>query len=367
MVNSTISGNSAAEGGGGIFNNGTLTITNLTISGNSANDAGGGVFDNGTSTITNSTISGNSARESSSSGGGIYISSGTTVLANCIVSLNAAPAYGDVYGSLGAGSGYILIGVDPGFVHNPGSGNDGIWGTGDDVAGDLHLRHGSPAINAGSNALAVDADGNPLVTDLDGKDRIIYGTVDIGAYEYRLPGDANLDAMVNDKDASLVGSHWQQQSGATWAMGDFNADGVVNDRDAAILAAHWGASVEQAAEEDFPGTSVPTEPVSPAQVRPIGPVLPGTSAAPRRRIEPVPSSHAAAEARSETAPPEQAAARHAIFAETSNNDSDGQSESLRYRLAWSYELGRVHGHRCSSGRRDPEAHGVDELLALGMM
>ena len=52
------------------FNNvGTLTITNSTFSGNSGINYGGGIFNNGgTATITNSTFSGNSA----SSGGGIY-------------------------------------------------------------------------------------------------------------------------------------------------------------------------------------------------------------------------------------------------------------------------------------------------------
>ncbi|MCX7424459.1 MAG: dockerin type I domain-containing protein [Planctomycetia bacterium] len=53
------------------------------------------------------------------------------------------------------------------------------------------------------------------------------------------PGDANLDGDVDDEDASILGSHWQLQSGATWGMGDFNKDGKVNDKDAAIMAAHW--------------------------------------------------------------------------------------------------------------------------------
>ncbi len=41
----------------------------------------------------------------------------------------------------------------------------------------------SPAINAGSNALAVDGNGNPLTTDQRGKTRIVGGSVDIGAVE----------------------------------------------------------------------------------------------------------------------------------------------------------------------------------------
>jgi hypothetical protein len=47
------------------------------------------------------------------------------------------------------------------------------------------LLPGSPPINAGSNALAVDQNNNPLTTDQRGAgfNRIINGTVDIGAFE----------------------------------------------------------------------------------------------------------------------------------------------------------------------------------------
>ena len=49
----------------------------------------------------------------------------------------------------------------------------------------IALQVGSPAIDAGDNALAVDADGNPLAYDQRGAGfpRIINGTVDIGAFE----------------------------------------------------------------------------------------------------------------------------------------------------------------------------------------
>ena len=46
--------------GGGIYNDGTLTITDCTLSGNSA-EVGGGISNSGTLTVTSSTISGNSA------------------------------------------------------------------------------------------------------------------------------------------------------------------------------------------------------------------------------------------------------------------------------------------------------------------
>ena len=63
------------------------------------------------------------------------------------------------------------------------------------------------------------------------------------------PADANADGVVDDKDASILGSHWQQMGGAHWFDGDFNDDGNVNDADAAILAAHWG---EGGGEESVP-------------------------------------------------------------------------------------------------------------------
>ena len=64
--------------------------------------------------------------------------------------------------------------------------------------------------------------------------------------ETPLLGDANLDRIVDDKDASILGKNWKVATGATWFMGDFNADGAVNDKDAAIMAAHWGESLPTA-------------------------------------------------------------------------------------------------------------------------
>jgi hypothetical protein len=54
-----------------------------------------------------------------------------------------------------------------------------------------------------------------------------------------IPGDANLDYVVNDLDAAIMAAHWQMTSGAIWECGDFNGDGAVNDLDASILVQHW--------------------------------------------------------------------------------------------------------------------------------
>jgi len=98
ITGSTISGNSTSNGdGGGISNEaeGTLTITGSTISGNSTpnEDAGfgGGIINVGTLMVTDSTISGNSTR---GSGGGIFsdtnLSDLTTTLTNSTISGNTS-------------------------------------------------------------------------------------------------------------------------------------------------------------------------------------------------------------------------------------------------------------------------------------
>ncbi|MCH8902269.1 MAG: CSLREA domain-containing protein, partial [Chloroflexi bacterium] len=53
-------GATGSLGGGGILNDGTMTLTNVTVSGNSASEDGGGIFNNGTMTLTDVTVSGNS-------------------------------------------------------------------------------------------------------------------------------------------------------------------------------------------------------------------------------------------------------------------------------------------------------------------
>ena len=52
----------APADGGGIYNDGTLTVSNSTFAGNSASSgSGGGIYNHGTVTVSNSTFSGNSA------------------------------------------------------------------------------------------------------------------------------------------------------------------------------------------------------------------------------------------------------------------------------------------------------------------
>jgi hypothetical protein len=108
---SVIAGNSAAAGaahftatasGGGIYNRGTMTVTNSALSGNSARGqstqssgagSGGAIYNQGTLSITNSTLTGNWAYGNGSggyAGGGGITNGGTLALTSSTVSGNSA-------------------------------------------------------------------------------------------------------------------------------------------------------------------------------------------------------------------------------------------------------------------------------------
>lgn len=80
LNNSTVSGNAASVDGGGISNLrfSTLTLNNSTISDNTAiGRSSGGIYNEATVTLNNSTVSGNSAKDV---GGGIFNNRGTLTL-----------------------------------------------------------------------------------------------------------------------------------------------------------------------------------------------------------------------------------------------------------------------------------------------
>ena len=86
LLNCTVSSNTAGNNGGGIVNAaGTLSLTATTLSGNTATGFGGGIYNDGSASVTTSTLSGNSA----GSGGSLW--NGSTVeITNSTLSGNAA-------------------------------------------------------------------------------------------------------------------------------------------------------------------------------------------------------------------------------------------------------------------------------------
>ena len=138
-------------------------------------------------TIKNSTFALNNA---SSAGGGIYTDTGTTVNSkNTVIASNTATGAPDVVGAY-TSQGHNLIGDSTGssgFTNGVNGDQAGSSGNPiDPKLGPLQnnggptethaLLTGSPAIDAGDNTYAPD-------TDQRGKERIVNGTIDIGAYE----------------------------------------------------------------------------------------------------------------------------------------------------------------------------------------
>jgi hypothetical protein len=68
-----------------------------------------------------------------------------------------------------------------------------------------------------------------------------------------VPGDANSDGRVDEKDASVLAHNWGAVN-ATMMMGDFDGDGRVGLADAAILAANWGHGPSESQTVPEPGT-----------------------------------------------------------------------------------------------------------------
>ncbi|MDP6546339.1 MAG: choice-of-anchor Q domain-containing protein [Phycisphaerae bacterium] len=189
ITNSTISGNTTTDGGGGIQNyRHAITVTKTTISGNSAGWYGGGIYLNsGSALLVNSTVTNNRTR---TDGGGIFLYEDhdpVVTIYNTIVARNFLDPHGvrnDIAGAIDPASSHNLIGSAAGANSlGPLSDNGGPTLT-------HPLLPGSSALDAGSNARAEDLG---LTTDQRGFDRFSDSdgdgviTVDIGAYEYQGP------------------------------------------------------------------------------------------------------------------------------------------------------------------------------------
>lgn len=128
-----------ANGGGGIYNKGILTVLNSTLTGNSAPTSGGAIYNLGTSTVLNSTLTENSAYF----GGGISNQS-TLLLQNSTLSGNSGG-----YGAAGIESGGTLIVRNSTISGNSGSlfgGGMQLWG----ADSSMTIENSTIADNTGS-------------------------------------------------------------------------------------------------------------------------------------------------------------------------------------------------------------------------
>ncbi|MGO9466437.1 MAG: beta strand repeat-containing protein, partial [Isosphaeraceae bacterium] len=211
----TVSGNSSPNDGGGIESAGTLTVINSTIAGNMASSGvGGGINNAGAMTLINSTVADNTAYD----GGGIQNGGSATVGNTIVADNNLTGGSGpDFDGTVTTDAGNNLIGETDGSTGWAGSDLSGTvaqpldpllsaLGNYGGPTETLALLPGSPAIDAGNNALIPDG----ITTDQRGLSRIDNGIVDIGAFEcpgftVTVVGGNNQSATVNTSfAASLV-------------------------------------------------------------------------------------------------------------------------------------------------------------------
>ena len=175
---------SAADGGAVLNLGGSLALINSTFARNRAADRGG-AFANigGLATVTNCTFSNNAAPD-----GGALFSDGELLLRNTILANSEG------------GADCVAIWIHPASTHNLIESGDGCGTPIMEAAPRLQalgsyngptvtfpIGGGSPAINLGDNAAAVDENGLPLVWDQrgNGDPRFVAGYTDIGAFEHQ--------------------------------------------------------------------------------------------------------------------------------------------------------------------------------------
>ena len=214
IIQSTLSGNLAASGGGiyselFIHNNAALTLTNSTLSGNSASRDGGGLYAvGGQINLYNATIANNHVAVPLGTfyggmGGGVYIT-GTAIVAaqNTLLADNThryqilPPEPDDCFASVTSlrSLGYNLIETpDNCLISGTTSGNitgqDPMLGPLQNNGGSTQTQAplvGSPAIDAGQTPFCSTATFVPLTIDQRGWHRPVGVSCDIGAAEVGL-------------------------------------------------------------------------------------------------------------------------------------------------------------------------------------
>jgi fibronectin-binding autotransporter adhesin len=200
VTNSTIDGNATMGGSGaGIYNadSATLTLNNDTIVNNTTSSKGGGIASYGTMNISDCTIAYNFA---DSTGGGITIRGGTLALSNSIVDGNTGGA--DLSGS-GATGDYNVIGfADGGLITGTGNqyGVDALLGSLGNYGGPtptVPLMPGSPAA----------ANGDPAQGGtLDQRGILRPANPDVGAFELERITPSSASIPNTTTTMTIVGS-----------------------------------------------------------------------------------------------------------------------------------------------------------------
>ncbi len=230
VSDSKISGNHGASSGGGIYNNGTLALMNSTVSQNQASIYGGGISnDIGYLSLINSTLSQNNVPGSSGEGGGIFNNGALQNISNSTISGNSAYYGGGIFNNMS-----LLMGNSTLSTNNAGLNGGGIYN-----AGTLNIR--SSTIS-GNNANDVYGDGGGIYNTysllLVNSTLSTNNAGNIGGGIYNRSGQTNVDnisILFNYADAYAGGVFNYDAGGAifnlrnTLVAGSFDSNGVSND------------------------------------------------------------------------------------------------------------------------------------------
>ncbi|MGD1704380.1 DUF4347 domain-containing protein [Dapis sp. BLCC M229] len=121
ISNSTITENSASYGGGAIYNTGTAEISNNTIISDNSGFSGGGIYNSGTVSISNSTITENS--DFFDIAGAINNNSGTANISNSTVSNNYGGGITNNSGTANISNSTVSNNYGGGITNNSGTAN----------------------------------------------------------------------------------------------------------------------------------------------------------------------------------------------------------------------------------------------------
>lgn len=224
-----------ANEGGGIYNDhGTLMLTNCVLSGNTADDSGGGIFNNGftsgsaSTTVTGCTFSGNTAVN----GGGLYnygdTGTATMNISNSTFAGNTATGQGGAMDNFGnAASGVATLTIVNSTISGNNSNTDGggIYSQ--------NFNNTSPAVTTTLTNVTVTnnrADNNNDNTGLGGGIFVSSGTVTLN--NTIVAGNFNEDGMtdsVDDVNGALAAASTHNLIGiGTGMTGISNADANAN-------------------------------------------------------------------------------------------------------------------------------------------
>jgi len=220
--------NGLSDSGGGIYNEGTLTITYSTVSNNSAYGIdfafGGGIYNYGTLMINKSTVSNNMVTADSPRGGGIYNRGTLTITKSDFSNNSASGVWYAVGGSIYNESGTLTI-TKSTVSNNSASGIDyAVGGAIHNSIGTLTITKSTVSNNSASGADnvrggGISNDGKLTITKSTVSNNSAYGIDDAfggGIYNY--------GTLTIEGPSSILSNFSSDNGGGLYSDGTYDID-----------------------------------------------------------------------------------------------------------------------------------------------